>query len=438
MKLRYRFIAYLILVHVVFAIPSYFIFNNNRLLLFAIEGFYLVSLVAGTMLVRLLFKPLDLILTGSELIGEEDYISTFRKTGQKELDRLIALFNTMLTKLRNERLSTEEHHYFLQKLLTAIPSGIIILDFDGHIESMNPGAENLFGISGQQYSGKPITELPLTFAGTLESMANDESVIVPFRGNRRLKCFRSQFIDRGFPRSFILIEELTEEIRKSEKAAYDKLIRMMSHEVNNSTGAVGSLLESCTKYSGQISDIDREDFTTAVDVSITRLKNLNEFMKQYADIIRLPKPHRTETDIVDILRRCAELFRQISEKNRIAWRWTISERIPPVFCDRAQMEQVFINIFKNAVEAIGTDGTISIEANADDGTVTLVIGDSGSGITSEAREHLFSPFFSTKENGQGIGLTLILEILERHGCQFSLESGDHGMTEFTIAFGHNG
>jgi nitrogen fixation/metabolism regulation signal transduction histidine kinase len=432
MKLLHRFIAYLVLLHIVFIIPSYYVFRENKLLLFAVEAFYVLSFCTGIVLVRLMFKPLELIDTGTELIGEEDFSSTFRKTGQSELDSLIMLFNTMLERLRLERLTTKEQHFFLQKLMNEIPSGIIILDYDGRIDIMNPGAARIFNLSNGSWTGKELADIEIPFMSSVFRLKNNESAVYPYKGNRRLKCYKSQFIDSGFPRTFILIEDVTREIRKSEKRAYEKLIRILSHEINNSVGAVGSMLQSCHNYTEYIDESNRNDFDNALSVSISRLRNLNDFTKSYADVIRLPLPQKTENNIAEIIQQCSDLFRQESDTKSILWHFNIVKNLPPVLCDKAQMEQVFINIYKNAVEAIASDGVITVDASAYDGKIQIVIGDNGCGISDEVRNNLFSPFYSNKKNGQGIGLTLVSEILERHGFPFSLETSSDGITRFTF------
>jgi signal transduction histidine kinase len=187
-------------------------------------------------------------------------------------------------------------------------------------------------------------------------------------------------------------------------------------------------------YIDQVRDNDREDFENAVNVSISRLGNLNEFMKGYADIVRLPEPILRRTDVLELVQNCSELFRRESEEKNIWWRWEILEDIPPIHLDRSQMEHVFVNVIKNAMEAIGTDGTITIKSGTGSGKYHLVIEDTGSGISEEAYRNLFTPFFSTKDYGQGIGLTLVQEILSRHDFDFSLEAQPGGPTQFTIRF----
>ncbi|MBW2412171.1 MAG: PAS domain-containing protein [Deltaproteobacteria bacterium] len=434
MKLRSKLILYLIAVHIVFLATSYFVFKENRLWLLTIEGFFVLSFIVGFILIRSMLKPVDLVITGTELIEEEDFTSTFRKTGQPELDRLFSLYNEMIKKLRSERLALEEQHLFLHKLIQATPSGIVILDYDGAIEQVNPRAATLLETTNENLVGKLMQELHTPLTDAIDELGDEESKVVAFKGNRRIRCTKSQFIDKGFQRYFVLMEELTKEIRQSEKSAYEKLIRLLSHEVSNSVGAVSSLLQSCIYYINQIRDTDREDFENAVKVSISRLGNLNEFMKGYADIVRLPDPTLRACNVLDLIQNCEELFRRESEEKQIAWQWQIQEEIPPILLDKNQIEQVFVNVIKNAMDAIGTDGTITIRAGNGGNKYFLVIEDTGSGISEEARKNLFTPFFSTKDYGQGIGLTLVQEILNKHNFEFSLESKPGGSTQFTIWF----
>jgi nitrogen fixation/metabolism regulation signal transduction histidine kinase len=418
----------------VFLVTTYFVFKENHLWFFAIEGFFVLSFIIGFILIRSMLKPIDLVIIGSELIEEEDFTSKFRSTGQPELDQLIYLYNKMIKKLRNERLTLEEQHLLLHKLLQATPSGVIILNYDGGVEMINPSAEKLLEASNEELIGRKLNELQTPFAGNLDTLISEESVVVPYKGNRRIKCTKSQFIDKGFPRFFVLMEELTEEIRKSERSAYEKLIRLLSHEVSNSVGAVNSLLQSCLFYINQIRDSDRNDFEMAVNVSISRLGNLNQFMKGYADIIRIPEPAFRESNVMELVQSCAALFRGESDEKRIAWQWEFRAELPPIKLDRGQMEQVFVNIIKNAIEAIGTDGTITVRTGNSTKKYHLIIEDTGGGISEDVRKNLFTPFFSTKDYGQGIGLTLVQEILNRHNLEFSLEGKPGGSTQFTIYF----
>ena len=253
---------------------------------------------------------------------------------------------------------------------------------------------------------------------------------------------RAEFFDRGFPRSFLLLEELTEELRASEKAAYGKLIRMMSHEINNSVGAVGSLLDSFRGYAGDLGGEDRDDFLQAITVAITRLENLRAFMNGFAEVVRLPPPDRRATNLKQLLDEILLLWRPELDRRRIRVTWAHAEPLPPIELDRNQIEQVLVNVLKNAVESIGEDGAIALSLGWEAGRngsaprsrPVLAIEDSGPGIPEDVQPLLFTPFFSTKKNGRGLGLTLVQEILSAHGFEFSLGQGKGGGAEFRVGF----
>jgi nitrogen fixation/metabolism regulation signal transduction histidine kinase len=418
MKLRAKITLYVIALHAVLAGASTFILIERPTLLFAVEAAFVLSVILSIRLVAALFVPIDLIETGAELISERDFTSRFVPVGQPEMDVLIDVYNRMIDRLREERLASEEQGQLLQKIVDASPAAIVICDFDGRIERLNPAADRLLDLAARD-------ELWEQFA----AMTPGESRLVTHHGARRLKVSRAEFRDHGFSKSFFIIEEMTEELRLSEKAAYEKLIRMMSHEVNNSVGAVRSLLESSLRYAPQVGETDREDFTTALTVASSRIDALNRFMAAFADVVRIPPPHRTPSRIDELVERVAALLRPELEQRGIRVTLELADH-GAYEVDVHQIEQVVLNIFRNAIEAVGREGTI--RASLIDGLLTIA--DSGPGIAESARAELFTPFFTTKRDGRGLGLTIVQEILANHGIAFSLANGAGGGAEFRIVF----
>ena len=434
MSLRHKFILYLLFLHLTFAIAAIFLLWENRIWLLAGEAFFALSFILALRLFRALFQPLDLVMTGVEFIKDKDFTSKFNEVGQPEMDQLIAVYNRMIDQLRDERTRVQEQHYFMEKILRVSPSGIITFDFDEKILLVNPSAALMLQVVPKDLTGKKLADLHTPIAEALHQLKVGESQVIPFQGRRRVKCQKTQYLDRGFTRHFILLEELTEELRRSEKAAYEKLIRMMSHEVNNSIGAVNSLLHSFLNYKAQLRADDRNDYETALQVAIARTEHLNAFMKSFAEVVRLPLPQRQPCDLHELLRNIALLLSAESRKRNIVWKWEIAAPPEPVLMDKNQMEQVFVNICKNALEAIGENGAITVRMGKKGGRNFVIIEDTGAGLTPEVRAHLFTPFFSTKENGQGIGLTMIQEILSQHKFEFSLDSQIGSPTQFVIYF----
>ncbi|WP_018478624.1 sensor histidine kinase [Pontibacter roseus] len=432
MNLRTKFILFAVVVHGLLAAMAWFLLQENKLLFLGMEALVVASIVITVQLYGAFFKPLNLIRAGIESIRDKDFSTKFVQVGQPELDELVDVYNRMIDQLRQERVAQAEKHYLLEKIIQASPAGIILLDFDNHIESINPAAERYLNLPTQELLGKPLAELPETWAQQLAQVQAGQPHTFRMSGIRTYRAHRAHFIDRGFQRSFVLIEELTEAIIKNERQAYEKVIRMMSHEVNNSTGAINSILDSVQYYTPQIEEDHREDFTYALQVAIDRNTNLSRFMANFADVVRLPAPVKKPIPMQELLQRLERLMQPQLEKRHITLCLKTPVEPMHVPMDEQQMEQALLNILKNAMEAVKSDGHIWVELQQQ--PPRLSITDDGEGIPEHVRPQLFTPFFSTKETGQGIGLTMIREILLSHGFSFSLETNPQGYTLFSILF----
>ncbi len=433
MRLRRKFLIFAVLIHAIFILLSILLLSYNKYLFIAAELLILISLAISSYLYRSFLRPLNLIATGVESIKDQDFSTKFVNTGQDELDQLVAVYNQMIDQLRQERVRQQEQHYFLQRLIEATPIAVIILDLDNHVEMLNSAARALLSISTDVSAGVALNELSAPLGPLLQELRDGETQTVTVSGTQTYKCLKSHFLDRGFQRSFILIEELTKEIIATQKRAYEKIIRMMSHEINNSVGAVNSILESSSSYLKQLPPEESEEFGNAIQVAIGRNRSLNRFMSRLADVVRIPPPVRERRDLHEILRSVQLLMSQQCEGHDIRWIWGLSDDPFVVNVDSQQMEQVLLNVIRNSIEAIGTDGTITVRTSITRGRMLSII-DSGKGISPEERPHLFTPFYSTKRDGQGIGLTVIREILINHGFSFNLEPVASGGTEFWIRF----
>ena len=231
-----------------------------------------------------------------------------------------------------------------------------------------------------------------------------------------------------------MIEELTEELRQAERAAYEKLIRVMSHEVNNTVASSTSLLQSSLTYAGELA---------ARAGATSRPRSASSSRARPAQHV-----HEAASPTSSGCRRrrgshasswrsssawCALLSAR-PDAAGIAWRWELDAPSIRVHAIAAQMEQAILNVVKNAVEAVDGTGDGHDPVDVEDGPPTLVVEDSGAGLTPEAQANLFTPFFSTKPHGQGIGLTLVGEILAGHGFDYDLERTARDTTAFRITF----
>ena len=414
---------------------AFFLLREERVWFLLVEAALIVSWWIAMKWLRVLLMPPELIQTGAELIEERDFTSRFQPVGQPEIDRLIEVYNRMIDQLRGERLRAREQNELLDRLVEASPAGVLICDLDGKISTLNPAAEHFLGVSAASARGRSPAELAAPMGEILAAFTVGESRVVAQGDGRRVRCRRAEFRDRGFARSFYLIEELTEEIRRSEKAAYGKLIRLMSHEVMNSVTAVSSLLGSVRGLGAALSEEDREDFDRALEVAEARMENLGSFMNDFADVVKLPLPELRECDLEELLEDLSILVGPSLEQRNIRLVRDRQSPLPRLAVDKNQFEQVLLNLLKNAAEAIEEDGTITLRSGVAEQQARVEVEDTGPGITDDARDELFTPFFTTKAEGCGLGLMVVKEILTRHGFAFSLENVEGKGARFRIVLG---
>jgi len=373
--------------HGVLLLSAYFYLGNDKLEFVLVEGFLLVSLILFLRLIKKVLAPFEFVDLFSDIINEQEFTTRFSRTGNRELDNLMTLFNQMLNQLYDERLRLGDRKGMLQQLMDAIPLSIVVFDYNNKITQINPAAESLFSIQSEDIKDKFLTNIHHPLIEKLQSLEDNQPLLLSDNTGKRFRCNRSLFRDRGFDRRFLIIQEITSELQSSEKKTYEKLIRMMSHEVNNTMAATSSLLKSCLYYSDQIEESERDDYKTAMRLVIERTDNLNQFMQEYSQLVKLPKPSLESCNLQHLLLSIKRLYdTQLTEKNIKFVLPRISDDM--LFeADQKQIEQVLINIVKNAIESIKLDGEVSIELDKNTEGLTLRINDSGDGIIHFMRHH---------------------------------------------------
>lgn len=429
MTLRTKYILYIIIIHLVIIGLTFQLLSYNKALFIASEVLVIISVLVSISLFRDFYAPIKVLLSGTDAIRDQDFNVKYLKTGKKEVDQLIEAFNAMIDRLREERTHQQEQHYFLEKLVQASPVGVMVLDLDECISSINPKIETLLGLQESELVQYQFHTIQHPLIQQIESIATGHSQTITLEGFKTYKCQKSHFLSKGFPHTFILIEELTTERLQIEKEAYGKVIRMMAHEVNNTIGPINSILDSVVKFLNQ-QDHNVTAYLEAIQVAQNRNQRLNHFMRNFADIVRLPQPHKVKENLNQILQDIHILMQANAKEKSIDFQLILPPNPQYIFVDKQQLEQVLVNVIKNAFEAVETQGTVALilEKNK------LLVKDNGQGISKELEEKLFSPFYSNKTQGQGIGLTLSKEILLNHNFDFSLHTTEDHWTTFSIVF----
>ena len=431
MKLKSLFWIFTSLLLAILSMLTYIVMQKSSWMFYLLEGLIAVTFLFLIFFYQKVVKPLHTIGNGMELLREQDFSSRLSPVGQYEADRVVNVFNRMMEQLKNERLRLYEQNNFLDLLINASPMGVIILNFDEKITSLNPAAVKVLGINSlKEATGKKLQDIDSPLAEELAALTLHDTQTVQLNDANIYRCTYSSFIDQGFQHPFVLVESLTDEVMKAEKKAYEKVIRMIAHEVNNTTAGITSTLDTVELTLAAVENT--EDIRDVMRVCIDRCFSMSHFITNFADVVKIPEPQVYKFNLNELVVSCKRFMETICQNRNISINLDLCEELDEVMIDPSLFEQVIVNIIKNAAESIEIDGNIYISTT--ENPACLEIADTGKGISKEAAAKLFSPFFSTKPAGQGIGLIFIREVLQKHGCTFSLRTYEDGLTRFRILF----
>ena len=425
--MRISWIFSLLILLLAGAVVTLILLDSGSLAYRLVWGVALISVVLLVVFYRNVMRPLRTIANGVDLLRAQDFSSRLSPVGQREADRIVDMFNGMMASLKHERLKLREQNHFLDLLIEVSPMGIVTLDSDGKISGANRAAARFLDFdNAKDMNGLSPKDIPSTLGNVLRTLQEREVRVVRLNDSMVYRCSRLSFMESGISHPFYLIEKLTDEVMKAERKSYEKVIRMMAHEVNNSLAGIISVMETAGE------EIGDPDLKEAIAACEARSRDMGAFITKFASAVKIPEPTKTNVDLAALLRKRAPLFESICSATGSSLSMTLPEQEAPVFIDPVLMEQVVTNIVKNAAESAGEGGKVDISIRKP-GT-TLVITDNGPGISSEAADMLFTPFFTTKESGHGLGLLLVSEVLNSHGCRFSLETCPDSLTRFRIRF----
>lgn len=396
----------------------------------AAEGGIVLLAVIGMLLYSRLVRPAQVMAMGMDLLREQDYNSRLAPVGQPDADRIINLFNDIMARLKVEALRVREQNHFLDLLIEASPLGIVSLGDRDVVQTRNSMACRLLG---EDPAGVALKDLKSPLAEVCMHLCNDESETIRLSDTMVYRCTRVQFMDRGMPRPFLLIEILTDEVRRAERDAYGKVIRVIGHEVNNSMASIRSLLQLLLEIKPW--GDDEEELGQAVEGCVHRAALLSDFILSYTRVVKIPPARLEKIPLSDAVAHMQPFLTSMASSDGVGITFTYPDKPDEAGIDISLMEQAVINIVKNAIESIRSAG------DPESGRINVIVSeerrltvtDNGGGISPEASQKLFTPFFSTKPSGQGLGLMFVAEILHRHNATFSLRT-EGAETRFEIAF----
>jgi two-component system, NtrC family, nitrogen regulation sensor histidine kinase NtrY len=382
-----------------------------------------------------------------ESVKYSDFVSGFSyddKLGKSFRD-LNKAFNEVLDAFRKARSEKEEHWLYLNTIVQQVNTGLISFDPHGQIQLINPIAKKYLGIA--QINN--LEELRIHNAQLYASLIEVEpgkSILHKGKFDVQLNLQATEIHIRGNVYKLVTLQNISPELQKQEISAWQNLSRVLRHEIMNSITPISSLTSTLKDILThdliqknnhfEIGKENTEDLREGLNTIESRSKGLIKFIDAYRDYTSLPKPNPVSVKLKDLISKVSGLMQnQIKQKN-INF---ISDCKPEeliIVADEELIEQVLINLIKNAIEAVHeTPGaTIIFKGEADLNGVIVSVEDNGPGIIKEAIDQIFIPFYSTKRTGSGIGLSLSRQIMQMHNGSLTVSSEPDVKTVFTLRF----
>lgn len=368
------------------------------------------------------------------------------------LGRLDSLDSVNLANLV-QRLARERG--LLEEIFNTLQEGVLVITLDGEIDYANDAAHRLIGLGEDELAGQTlwrlIPGLRPSLGGALEDdtaaalpvVAREFELTYPEPRTVRLYMVPFRGEARGDARRFaVILTDVTRDKRATAQQLEDErtssillLAAGVAHELGNPLNSLTIHLQLIERKLKKLkASKEAESLAESVNVCRAEVARLDGIIGNFLDAIRPQPPDLAELDLAEVLTEVLRFQQREFADRRIAVEVEALADLPPVMADRNQLKQVFFNITKNALDAMEPGGRLKIRARADDESVHLLFGDSGSGIKQEDLVRLFQPYHTTKPGGHGLGLMIVQRILREHGGQVGIESKEGIGTVVTLQF----
>jgi nitrogen fixation/metabolism regulation signal transduction histidine kinase len=387
------------------------------------------------------------LITFLEAIRHADFSQSFRGTELgKSYRQLNEAFSEVMKNFQKIRGEKEENYRYLQTVVQHVGVGLIAYDRSGKIELINTAAKRLLNVTqiGRVQSLKSISDVLVQKLMEMKPRTRDLIRVQYDDDILNLAIYTTEFRLRGRALTLASIQNIQSELEEQEMEAWQKLIRVLTHEIMNSMTPISSLARTIDEWlleigKGQESRkaTDLQDIQEAITTIQKRSEGLIHFVESYRQLTRIPQPNFQIINVSELFKRVVQLMEKELGEKTIIFIQIIEPEELTVTADSELIEQVLINLFKNAIDALNKikKGKIILSGEKDQrGRVIISMSDNGQGIVPEAREKIFVPFFTTKKTGSGIGLSLSRQIMRQHRGGITVTSDPNKETTFKLIF----
>ena len=414
----------------------------------AAAGIALIALVEIRSLIRYVDKTNRDLARFLRSIRYSDFSQTFTAEARGgSYAELGAAFREVMANFRKARAEKEEHYRYLHTVMQHIGVGLISFRQDGSVELINNAAKRLLRVPRLR-NIRALAELSPEFVETLTRMRSGDKELIKIVDNDemlQLSLGATEFKMRGDLFKLVSLQNIQSELEEKEIEAWQKLTRVLTHEIMNSITPISSLASTANELleeyaaavNGRPQDEAIGDVRDAVYTIAKRSNSLLHFVNAYRSLTRIPQPDFQIVSIRELFDNVGSLMQAEMEKRGVSLVCEIDPSSLTVTADPELIERVLINLIKNATESVESSSNAHVllraALNGRGRTIIQVI-DTGSGIIPEAIDKIFIPFFTTKKEGSGIGLSLSREIMRQHGGTIGVASIPNERTVFSLRF----
>lgn len=382
-----------------------------------------------------------------ESIKYSDFISGFTSDNQlgKNFKELNEAFNEVLEAFRKARSEKEEHWQYLNTVVQQVRTGILSFDAEGEVQLINANAKKFMGVTTITNLEELIDINPRLYKAIYDTEPG-KSTLYKGSSDLLLTIQATEMRMRGDTVKLVTLQNIQTELQRQELEAWQNLTRVLRHEIMNSITPISSLTSTLREILDhdltrvnehyELKNEGAEDLREGLNTIESRSRGLIKFIDAYREYTSLPQPNFKVIKVKDLLSKVESLMRNEIRKTKVAFKVNMVEDFLTIEADEEMIEQVLINLVKNALEACQDtkDPKVELHAGHKDENVVIQVIDNGPGIIREALDKVFVPFFSTKATGSGIGLSLSRQILQLHNGSLSVDSIPNVKTVFTLKF----